>query len=36
VTFLAHTGHHLGYAFAIASIVGLVLYDFWRRRRERN
>jgi hypothetical protein len=36
VTLLAHTGHHAVYVLAIAAIVGLVVYDVLRRRRERE
>jgi hypothetical protein len=36
MTLLAHSGHWAGYAFAIAAIVGLLLYDVLRRRRERG
>jgi hypothetical protein len=36
VTLLAHTGHHAVYIVAIAAILGLLLYDVIRRRRERS
>jgi hypothetical protein len=36
MTPLAHTGHTVGYLFAIAAIVAILAYDVWRRRRERS